>query len=95
MNNTINIGIRVFPVTVKDERTGGVSEETIVLTRQQLRAAQTVGQSSKELIGRMFSRQGCRVVDIGKAVKREILVDLYADTAKGEIVIEGDARLEA
>ena len=94
MNNTININVRVFPVSLRDERTGAVSMDTVVLTKGQLRAAQTVGQSSKELICRIFSREGYRVLDIGKAVKRTIPLDLYATAADGEIVIESDARLE-
>lgn len=92
MNIPININVRVFPVSLRDERTGAVSEDTIVLTKHQLQAAQTVGQSSKELICRIFNREGYRVLDIGKAVKRDISVDLYVHG--DEIVIEGDARLE-
>ena len=93
MNNPININVRVFHVSLRDERTGAVSEDTVVLTKGQLRAAQTVGQSSKELICRIFNREGYRVMDIGKAIKRTISVDLYATAVDGEIVIEGDARL--
>ena len=92
MNNTININVRVFPVSLRDERTGSVSMDTVVLTKHQLRAAQVVGQSSKELICRIFNREGYRVLDIGKAVKQDIPVDLYAHG--DEIVIEGDTRLE-
>ena len=95
MNNTININVRVFPVSLRDERTGAVSMDTVVLTKGQLRAAQIVGQSSKELICRIFNRKGYQVLDIGKAVKRDIPVDLYATAADGEIVIEGDGRLDA
>lgn len=94
MNNTININVRVFPVSLRDERTGAVSEDTVVLTKGQLRAAQAVGQSSKELICRIFNREGYNVLDIGKAVKRTIPVDLYANVTNDEIVIEGDGRLE-
>ena len=92
MNNQIVIQTRTFPVSLRDERTGSVSMDTVVLTKDQLRAAQTVGQSSKELICRIFNREGYRVLDIGKAVKRDISVDLYVHG--DEIVIEGDARLE-
>ena len=92
MNNTIVIQTRTFPVSLRDERTGSVSMDTVVLTKHQLRAAQVVGQSSKELICRIFNREGYRVLDIGKAVKRDIPVDLYVHG--GEIVIEGDGRLE-
>ena len=43
---------------------------------QQLQAAQLVGQSSNELIHRLFNRQGYKVLEIGKPVKKEIVVDL-------------------
>ena len=92
MNNQIVIQTLTFPVSLRDERTGSVSMDTVVLTKHQLRAAQVVGQSSKELICRIFNREGYRVLDIGKAVKRDIPVDLYVHG--DEIVIEGDGRLE-
>ena len=77
MNNSISITVRVFPVTVRDERTGAAATDSIVLTRQQLQAAQVVGESSTELIYRIFNRKGYRVLEIGKAVKRDIPVELY------------------
>ena len=73
----MNITVRVFPVTVRDERTGAAATDSIVLTRQQLQAAQVVGESSTELIYRIFNRKGYRVLEIGKAVKRDIPVELY------------------
>ena len=92
MNNVINITVRVFPVTIMDERTREVSAESIVLTRQQLQAAQLIGESSKELIHRLYNRQGYRVADIGKPIKRTISIDLYH--TGDEIVAEGDARTD-
>lgn len=89
MTNTINIQVRAFPVTVADERTGKESADAIVLTKQQLQAAQLVGESGKELIYRIYNRQGYRVTDIGKPVKRTIELDLYQHG--GEIVAEGGA----
>jgi len=35
-----------------------------------------VGQSSKELIERLYEREGCEVLHIGKAEKREITLNL-------------------
>ena len=92
MNNAIKLNVLVFPVTIRDERTGTKSDDTIILTKNQLRAAQTVGQSSKELIYRLCNREGYRGLDIGKPKKREILVDIYAHG--DEIVVEGDGRLD-
>lgn len=37
---------------------------------------QRSGEKSVELIYRLFNRQGYKVLDIGKPVKKEIVVDL-------------------
>ena len=71
-----DIQLRRFTVQIKDERTGEVRQDTIVLSKQQLQAAQMVGESSKELIYRYYNRAGFRVLDIGKAEKRTIPLDL-------------------
>lgn len=95
MNTVITIAVNAFVVTIKDERTGSVSTDTLVLTRGQLRAAHTVGMSSKELIHRIFNRQGYHVLEIGECTKLKIPVDVYANAVESSIVIEGDVRLEA
>lgn len=76
MKTSITIEARSFPVTVKDERTGEVSQDNIILDKQRLQAAQLVAQSSKELICRHYNAQGFRVLDIGKPERRSITVDL-------------------
>lgn len=76
MKTELTINLRVFPVIVKDQRTGEVKHDTVVLAKEQLRAAQIVGQSSKELIYRIFNRAGYTVLEIGKTEKREISMDL-------------------
>ena len=76
MKTDLSISIRVFPVIVKDQRTGEVKHDTVVLAKEQLRAAQLVGQSSKELIYRIFNRAGFAVLEIVKTEKREISMDL-------------------
>lgn len=76
MKNEITIQVRTYPVTIRDQRSGEQREDLLSLDKRQLRAAQTVGQSSTELIYRMFNRQGYRVLSIGKPVKREISIDL-------------------
>lgn len=73
---TYPLHLRAFDVRIRDNRTGEVSEEMIVFTRDQLQAAQLVGQSSKELIHRAFNRDGFAVLDIGKAEKRTVELDL-------------------
>lgn len=71
MKNIITIEARRFPVTLDD-----YSTDHIILSKEQLQAAQIVGQSSLELIGRIYKRQGYEVFDIGKAEKKTISLDL-------------------
>ncbi len=71
-----NIQARAFSVTVHDHSTGQEREEQIVLTKEQLQAAQIVGQSSKELINRLCARAGLTVLEIGKPEKREISLNM-------------------
>lgn len=68
--------LRRFAVTVQDERTGETSETHITISKGQLQAAQAVGQSSKELIYRHYNRQGYTVLQVGKAEKRAVVVEL-------------------
>lgn len=76
MKTELTIQVRAFPVLVHDHRTGGEREETVVLTKEQLQAAQLVGQSSKELLRRLCDRAGYSVLEIGKPEHREITVNL-------------------
>lgn len=76
MKTDLSISIRAFPVIVKNQRTGEVKHDTVVIAKEQLRAAQLVGQSSKELIYASFNRAGYRVLEVGKAEKKEISLNL-------------------
>ena len=76
MKTTFALYVRVFPVTIEDQRTGQIQEDIVVLEKQQLQACQLVGQSSKELIQRIYNRAGFHVLDIGKPEKREIQLKL-------------------
>ena len=76
MKNEITIQVRTYPVTIRDQRTGDQREDILPLDKRQLQAAQLVGQSCNELIYRIYNRQGFRVLDIGKPIKREVRVDL-------------------
>jgi len=78
MKRTLTIQLRVFFVHVKDERTGEVTKDRIIFTKQELQAAQMVGESSINLIYRAYNRRGYRVVDTITAVKREVVLDLEA-----------------
>lgn len=68
--------LRRFAVTIRDERTGETREDHITISKGQLQAAQVCGQSSKELIYRHYNRKGFTVLDIGKAEKKAVGVDL-------------------
>lgn len=71
MRTTATIYTRRFPVTIRDGRTGAEMQDYITLDKAQL-----VGMSSKELIYSIYNRRGFRVLDIGKAEKGRIEVEL-------------------
>ena len=75
MENIMEVTVLRFPVIAREE--SGVPEVIpIIIRKDQLQAAQLVGQSSKELIHRIFNRNGYAVLDIGKADRRTIKVNL-------------------
>ena len=83
MKTTFDLTIRAFPVKILYTRTGEESKDFIVLDKQRLQAAQQVAQSSKELIERIYTRQGFQVLDIGKPVK--FTMQLRLDTMFTEL----------
>ena len=78
MRTTFDLVIRAFPVKIVDTRTGEESTDTIVLDKIRLQAAQLIGQSSKEVIERIYQRQGYKVLDIGKPEKMRVVLNLDA-----------------
>ena len=74
--NVVTVEARRFPVLAVKQDNHEPYSLYIVLTKEQLRAAQIVGQSSKELIYRICERQGYKVLEIYKAEKKTIPVDL-------------------
>ena len=76
MKTNFTIQTRAFTVQIKDMRTGEEKADLIVLDLETLHVAQEMGESSKELICRAYNRQGYKVLDIGKAIKRTISLDL-------------------
>ena len=76
MKNKITITVRNFPVLAHDHRTGKEEAITVPVTKEQLRASQLVGQSSKELIERLCDRQGYTVIEIGQPDKLSMNIDL-------------------
>lgn len=75
MHTKLNIHLRAFCVRVSDPARGDW-DEVIVLDKAQLQAAQLVGQSSKELICRICEKAGMSVLDIGRAEKRTVTLNL-------------------
>ena len=76
MKNRIKIEARRFPVVIRNTATGEVTADHITISKEQLNAAQIVGQSSKELICRLYARNGFKVLDISTADKKTLCVDL-------------------
>lgn len=74
--NTIMIEARRFPVMAIKKDSQEPYSLHVTLSKTQLQAAQMVGQSSKELIHRICARQGYAVLEIYKAEKKTIPVDL-------------------
>lgn len=91
MKTTMKITLRAFPVKIQDTRTGKTTEDRIVLTKEQLHAADLVGQSSKELITRLYNRNGFKVLEIGKAVKQTVGLDMDATALRAYYVEDGGA----
>lgn len=76
MKTTYALPLRVFPVRIRDERTGAELTDTITLDKPRLQAAQLVGQGSKDLIRALYNRRGYWVLEIGKPRKATATVEL-------------------
>ena len=84
MKNEITLHLRQFPVLAHDHRTGQEEAITVTVTKDQLRAAQVVGQSSKELIERLCEKQGFSAIEIGTPDKLTVTLDLDKLVAQHE-----------
>lgn len=89
MKTEIKISVRAYPVEIRDERSGEQKQDTIVLDKARLQAASLVGMDDKDLIFRIYNRQGYRVLEVGKPTKAEITVDLYDSYAQSVKEITG------
>lgn len=88
MKTEIKITARAYPVQIRDERTGEKQSDTIVLDKARLQAAAMVGMSDRDLIYRLYNRQGFRVEEIGEPAKADLVVDmeyLYWDQTLPEL----------
>ena len=72
----MRIPIRAYTVEICDERTHQMMEDTIVLTKDQLRAGAMLNLDDEAVIKRIYNRKGYRVTAIGSPHKLEIDVDL-------------------
>lgn len=75
MNGIVSISALRFPVTVQRGE-NDTDVIPVILTKEQLNAAQLTGQSSKELIRRICGWDGYKVLDIGKADRRTFEINL-------------------
>lgn len=76
MTTEIKIPVRVYPVTLKDVRTGEVIKDRIVLEKSRLQAGALFDLGDEDIIFRIYNRQGYRVLEIGKPHKVELTIDL-------------------
>ena len=76
MTTDIKILVRVYPVTLKDTRTGKVMKDRIVLEKSRLQAGALFDLGDEDIIYRIYNRQGYRVLEIGKPQKVELIIDL-------------------
>jgi len=76
MKNTIKIPVRAYVVKIKDARTGERTEDTIILTKEQLHAGGLIGMTDEEIIYRTYNRLGYRIMGIQQPVKADLSVDL-------------------
>ncbi len=75
-SRNFELHLRVFPVLAHDHRTGSEEALCVPVTKDELRASQVCGQSSKELVTRLVERQGYSVIEIGVPDKQSVKFDL-------------------
>lgn len=76
MKTEMKIQTRVYPVELKDTRTGERFSDTIVLEKSRIQAAALFDMGDEDIIYRIYNRKGYRVLEIGKPKKMELSVDL-------------------
>ena len=93
MTTELTLNVRAFPVKLRDQRTGQHSSDLIVLDKQQLKAAEDCGLKPEDLIHFRYQEQGYKVLEIGKAIRRTIPLDLkelykaHCLTGKREVAV--------
>ena len=77
MKTEIKIPVRAYAVKLKDTRTGGKSNDVIVLEKSRIQAAALFDLGDEDIIYRIYNRRGYRVLEIGKPEKLDLTVDLH------------------
>ena len=80
MKTTTTIKALAYPVKLKDHRTGGHQEDTIVLPKEWLQICGSEGLNifdDKHLIFRAYNLRGYEVLEVGKRRKVQLTVDLH------------------
>lgn len=76
MKTEFKIQTRVYPVELKDTRTGERFSDTIVLEKSRIQAAALFDMGDEDIIYRTYNRKGYQVLEIGKPQKVELTIDL-------------------
>lgn len=76
MDTYINVTLRAFKVKIFDNRTLETKIDVIVFDKSVLQAAQLVGESSDNLIKKLYNRQGYTVIETVEVIKREAQLNL-------------------
>lgn len=75
IHTTFEVHLLRLPVWFEDPD-GRKVEYHVVLEKAQLQAAGLIGLSSKEVITRLCARQGFKLLDVGKAERLTVTLDL-------------------
>lgn len=76
MKNMVKIQARAYSVELRDIRTDEIVTDSVILTREQLKAADDTGLTLAGLMTALYDRKGYHVVKIGTPVKQDIAVRL-------------------
>lgn len=77
MKTEMKLSVRAYSVKIRDERTGEISADLIVLEKARLQAGGMVGLSDEDIIRRIYNRKGLWVLEIGNPHKKDIMINLH------------------
>ena len=78
MTTKYQLNMRVFHVLVRDRRTGEEQKDRIVFSKDQLKLAESLGMTAEDLIHRRYNERGYFVLQVSKAIKHTVDLDLEA-----------------